>query len=373
MKNSVLLFILLPFLVFSQTQEYYAGIEIGGKGMKTTILQISNIKTSSYNVIESWSESTPISKNISKTDFISNEDMITTLNLLKKNFDKVKSIKNIDKNNIYIVVSSGVGIAKNTNDFLEKINVLLQVKSKVISVEDEVRLMILGGIPFYNIKDSFSIDIGGGNTKGGYLLDFKTKNDSTFSPIKLNYGTVSLTEKAKKNLTNPADFNEYVSEISKLSDSLNQTFKQAFGADSVLNKRKKIYFSGGTLWAFITLTQNQDKDEYKKFHANEVKMHQNDLLTNFEKFQNLALTNSEIKRVLDTYSKQYLVTGNIILLNFINNIDDIETKDLYFVSSGHLSWLKAYILESKKDTDKEIKNSKIINPKNIVSFRSTEF
>ena len=92
-----------------------------------------------------------------------------------------------------------------------------------------------------------------------------------------------------------------------------------------------------------------------------------------QKFQKLSLTNPDVKKVLDTYSRQYLVSGNSILLNLMENINNIESKNIYFVSNGHLTWLKAYILETKKHTDKELKNSKYLNPKNIVTFRTSEF
>ncbi|MFY7811536.1 MAG: hypothetical protein ACOVQ2_07385, partial [Flavobacterium sp.] len=106
MKKIVILITILPFLIFSQSKEYYAGIEIGGKGMKITILQLLNLKNGSYNVIDSWSENIPISKNISKEGVISEDDMIFTLNLLKQNYDNLRYNKSIKKDNIYVVVSS---------------------------------------------------------------------------------------------------------------------------------------------------------------------------------------------------------------------------------------------------------------------------
>jgi exopolyphosphatase/pppGpp-phosphohydrolase len=373
MKKIVILITILPFLIFSQSKEYYAGIEIGGKGMKITILQLLNLKNGSYNVIDSWSENIPISKNISKEGVISEDDMIFTLNLLKQNYDNLRYNKSIKKDNIYVVVSSGVGIALNINDFLDKINRLLHVKSKVISVEEEIKLMIIGGIPFKKLNESIAIDVGGSNTKGGYLIDNDKEKNDNFLPINSNYGTVTLTEKIKKNLINPDDFNEFMLNSKKFSDSIKQSFKTILSANSIFNRRNNLYFSGGTIWAFITLSQNKDKNDYKIFSLEEVKSYQKDLIFNFEKFQKLSYTNPDVKKVLDTYSRQYLISGNIILLNIMENINNIETKNIYFVSNGHLSWLKAYILETKKHTDKELKNSKYLNPKNIVTFKTSEF
>jgi exopolyphosphatase/pppGpp-phosphohydrolase len=347
-KLKLILFLLFPTIIFSQSENYYAGIEIGTKGMKTTVLELLNIKKGTYTTIDSWTENTPIGKNISIDGTLKQEDINATIQLLKANFEKVNIQKAVPNKNIYVVVSSGVAMAKNTKDFLKKIDQELKVKSKIITVEDEVKLMILGGIPINKIDESIMLDIGGGNTKGGYLTRLKDDNSYFFSPIKLKYGTVTLTEKIKNSVKNKEDFNEYLSSISKLNDSIKEAFGEMMNSNELFQKKKNYYFSGGAVWAFITLSQNQDTGEYKAFTLDQVKKHHYELLSNFSKFEKMAVNNPEMKRVLQTYSHQYLVSGNNILINFMENIKDIEDKKIFFISSGHLAWVKAYIIENIK-------------------------
>jgi hypothetical protein len=119
-------------------------------------------------------------------------------------------------------------------------------------------------------------------------------------------------------------------------------------SNELFQKKKNYYFSGGAVWAFITLSQNQDTGEYKAFTLDQAKKHHYELLSNFSKFEKMAENNPEMKRVLQTYSHQYLVSGNNILINFMENIKDIEDKKIFFISSGHLAWVKAYIIENIK-------------------------
>jgi exopolyphosphatase/guanosine-5'-triphosphate,3'-diphosphate pyrophosphatase len=314
--------------------------------MKTTILELLNLKKGTYSSLDSWTETTPIGKNISIDRTLKQEDIDQTILILKSNFEKLNIQKAVPLKNIFVVVSSGVAMAKNTKDFLKRIDNELGVKSKVISVEDEVKLMILGGIPVNKINESIMLDIGGGNTKGGYLTSLKEENSYFFSPIKLNYGTVTLTEKIKNSIVNKEDFNEYLTSISVINDSIRLAFGEMMNSNELFQKKKNLYFSGGAVWAFITLSQNQDIGEYRAFTLDQVKKHHYDLVSNFTKFEKLATENPEIRRVLKTYSHQYLVSGNNILINFLENVKNIDHKKIYFISSGHLAWLKSYIIEN---------------------------
>jgi exopolyphosphatase/pppGpp-phosphohydrolase len=347
-KKITLLAILLPWFMNAQNENFYAGIEIGAKGMKTTILELLNIKKGTYSTIDSWTESTPVGKNISIDGTIKSDDLDKTINLIKENFTKINIEKAVPTKNIIIVVSSGVGMAKNVKEFLSIIDLTLNVKSKLISVEDEVKLMILGGIPVNKINESIMLDIGGGNTKGGYLTSLKDENSYFFSPIKLKYGTVTLTEKIINSVKKKEDFNEYLTNSTKLNDSIKEAFGEMINSNSLIQKKKNYYFSGGAVWAFVTLSQNKDVGEYKEFTIDQVKKHHYDLLTNYSKFEKLAESNPDIQRVLGTYSHQYLISGNNILISFMENIKNIEDKKIYFISNGHLAWLKSYIIETIK-------------------------
>jgi hypothetical protein len=44
----------------------------------------------------------------------------------------------------------------------------------------------------------------------------------------------------------------------------------------------------------------------------------------------------------------YLISGNSILLAFLNSIDKVEKKTLTFQDQGYVAWLKAYIIENIK-------------------------
>ncbi len=71
MKKTNLVVFLLAFL-FIQTNNFaqgnknlFAGIEIGSKGIKMTVLDINNIKKGDFTIKTYWSENVGIAKNIS--------------------------------------------------------------------------------------------------------------------------------------------------------------------------------------------------------------------------------------------------------------------------------------------------------------------
>lgn len=77
----------------------------------------------------------------------------------------------IEEKNVFIVASSGVGMAKNTEALVKKIKLLTNKKLNIVSSSLEARLLLKGCIPPKNYRNSMILDIGGGNTKGGYIDD----------------------------------------------------------------------------------------------------------------------------------------------------------------------------------------------------------
>lgn len=343
-KFKLIIFLFFPFIFFSQTENYYAGIEIGTKGMKTTILELLNLKKDTYSTVDSWTENYPFGAAISKDSKSLTEDLNKTILLIQNNFEKLNIQKAVPSKNIFIVISPGLVSTKNAKDFLKKIEKEIKIKPRVISTEDEIKLMMIGGIPFNTLEESVILDIGSENTKGGYLTKLKKANTYFFSPIKLKYGTVSLTKKIEEKSKKNEDENFKLK--SNLNDSIKNVFGDVMNANELFQKRKNFFFTGGVVWGFIMLTKEYDNEEYKLFTLNEVKKYRQELTTNFSKFEKMKEKNSEINLLLKNYTQENLISGSNILINFMENIKNIDDKKVYFISSGHLAWLKFLILEN---------------------------
>jgi exopolyphosphatase/pppGpp-phosphohydrolase len=349
-----LLVALLPFKFFSQVDNYYAGIEISAKSLKISVLELVNLKKGTYNVVDTWSEDINIGRNISVSGSLNPKDIMTTTTTLKENYEKIKISKGVDPSRIYVVISSGVSIAKNTEELIKSIESELKITPKTISVDEETKLLLQGSLPPDSMDEAIMLDIGGGNTRGGFLTKLKVKDSYFYSPITLKYGTVTLTEKIKNSVKVKDDYNEYIKATSLYNDSINKIFKDILKTNQLFQVKEFINLSGGAVWALATLTKSSNEADANKskkpvtFSIQDVKNYHLDLITNFSKFEKLSETNEEAKKVLKTYSQLYLISGNSILLAFLNSIDKVEKKTLTFQDQGYVAWLKAYIIENIK-------------------------
>ncbi len=178
----------------------YAGIEVGSKGVKMSIIEMGKNAAATGNFKS-------LQDTAVNTDFISftPQTFTATLNGLSGLYTTAVNKYNIPSSNIYTVVSSGVkGQAekeskqlwiKNLADsFRIKINEPAK-EIDVIDVLEEARLSHLGIVPEARRYNTFLIDIGSGNTKGGY---FKNGNTKELKLFQLTWGTKTIANATEK-------------------------------------------------------------------------------------------------------------------------------------------------------------------------------
>jgi exopolyphosphatase/pppGpp-phosphohydrolase len=192
MKEKICFLIITFILSYSVQAQLYGGIEIGSKGIKMTILEVENLRRNTYDVKEFWTENVGIAAGIGIDGALLKEDIERAGAVVYTNYLKMLTEYKIEDKNIFIVGSSGVGLANNTNDLVVKIKELTNKRIEIISSSLEAKLLLRGCIPPKNYLNSVIIDIGGGNTKGGYAKEIN--GASVFFPISCDLGTVTLSE-----------------------------------------------------------------------------------------------------------------------------------------------------------------------------------
>lgn len=331
------------------TTNVYAGVEIGAKAVKISVLELVNANKGVYNVISSWNENTNVGAGISINGNINETDIDNTAQIVQKSYQRLLHEFSVDPKKIFVVISSGVGIAKNTSDFANFIETLVQKKPKIISFEDEAKFLIKGTIPINNYDDALVFDIGGGNAKGGIVSKLAENSKYYFIPVGINYGTVTLTDKIKNAVKKNESIDKYFDVSEQYNDTINGLLLDVFKKNPLMQNRKNIYLSGGTVWSFITLSKEMSEEKFVEFTLQDVRDYSLNLYSNFSKFEKIGTTNKDVETVLKTYSQLYLISGNNILLKFLESIENVEDKKLYFVNQGYVSWLKSYILETVND------------------------
>ncbi len=354
MKNlklyfTLFLLIFITPILFSQVN-IFAGIEIGSKGIKMSVIDVHNIKKGNIDVKSYWTENVAIAKGISIDGNMTEENIDKAVTIINNNYNKFKNEMKVSDDNIFIVGSSGVAMAQNTQTLIDKVKAATGKEVEFIEAHMEGKMLLKGCIPPVDYKNSIILDIGGGNTKGGYV-DVVNNNSFVFFPLSLNYGSVTLTETIIKK-TNSDDLGEYNSRsftfLPVLREQVNAMYKSK---PQALNK-EKIYMSGGAVWAFYTLYKGVTKEAFNQFKLEDVISYDAILKNNFKKFEDLAKTDEEIEKVLKTYSQKYLISGSNILLVCLEAIPDVDKKKLYFAKEGQIAWLVSYITDRSKKVKK---------------------
>ncbi|KAF2329028.1 Ppx/GppA phosphatase family protein [Flavobacterium daemonense] len=346
LKAIIIFVFLIPSALFSQ--EIFGGIEIGSKGVKMSVINVQNIKRGKYDVVDFWTENVAVAKGIAINGKLADADIENAFNVAAKNYTKLVKEYKVEEKNIFIVVSSGVGMAENVDVLLQKLRVFTNIDIAIISSEIEAKLLLKGCIPPKEYADSVILDIGGGNTKGGYVEEFNNDDILIFYPLTLDLGTVTFTEKinkkAKTNTIN--EYNELLfNALPELREQTDRLYKQS---PKVFSK-DKIYMSGGAVWAFYTLYKGKSATEnFSPFEVKEVAEYNNMIKTDYAKFEAMAAQDKDVEKVLKTYSQKHLITANSILLTLLEKIPNVRSKKIYFTKQGQMAWLLSYIADSAK-------------------------
>ena len=339
----------------------YAGIEVGSKGVKMSLLEIdNNIKeTGSYTVLKDTSIN---------TDFISftQPTYQATLDALNKLYEVATKYYNIPPNHIFTAVSSGVNIQAVKEKKLNWIDQLISAFKfnynepdrtvAVIDVVEEARLSHLGIVPDAKRYNTFLIDIGSGNTKGGYFPNGNTKE---FKLFQLTWGTKSTNNAVEKRLEGDNSLDNFSKNLYRvLAGAENSEIIYAVNESGSYPLSDNVAFSGGIAWALATLMYPELIDNpVVPVNFDEVVMFSNKILNSYAtlsdyyivKSLNDSTLNSEaigkaVKTVNKVFDQRALLAGTGLMLKIMRQFQSLnERKNFYFVKNGAVGWITAYV------------------------------
>lgn len=346
MKRKIYYLLACLALTYTAQAQLFGGIEIGSKGIKMTVLQVESIKRSTYDVKEFWTENVGIAAGIGIDGLLLKEDIDKAGAVVLANYKKMLTEYKIEDKNIFIVGSSGVGLANNTNELVAKIKELTNKKIEIISSSLEAKLLLRGCIPPKNYLNSVIIDIGGGNAKGGYAKEI---NDSAvFFPISCDLGTVTLTEIINKKCKQKTVF-EFNENLFDYLPVMRESFKKMYSSRAESQEKTNIYISGGAAWAFYTLLNGAKAEEnFTQVQYDDILALRTIAENNYQRFVTSAESNVEMQKVLKTYQQKNLIAAFNLLETCLEVVPNIQSKKIYFAKQGQIAWLVSYVFDNAK-------------------------
>jgi hypothetical protein len=338
----------------------YTGIEVGSKGVKLSVIEIGkNAQTSgAFNILKDTSVN---------TDFISFSEPTfqATLNSLCGLYSTALSEYKIPAKRIFTVISSGVKMQAEKDTKLAWVNSLIdsfrvrikepERKVELVDVMLEGKLSHLGIVPAARRYSTFLIDIGSGNTKGGF---FPYGNTNDFKLFQLNWGTKSTFNAAEKNCGDDKTLPTFNKQLSRvLAGAEHSEIIYAVNSSGAYSVSDNIAVSGGIAWAISTLLHPELIDNSvisvsfaevvkfsEKLYKNYEALTPSFLAGNVNRTAEKEVIIKEVTRVQKVFDQKSLIAGTGLLLKIMRQFESaFETKSFYLVKNGQVGWVSAYV------------------------------
>lgn len=345
----------------------YTGIEVGSKGVKMSVIEIGkNAQTSgAFNILKDTSVN---------TDFISFSDPTfqATLKGLTGLYNTALKDYKVPSKRIFTVISSGVKMQaeKDTklawiNSLIDSFRLRINEPARIVEVVDvmqEGRLSHLGIVPDARRYNTFLIDIGSGNTKGGF---FPYGNTNDFKLFQINWGTKSISNATDKNCVDDKTIENYNRQLFRvLSGAEHSEIIYAVNSSGAYPVSDNIAVSGGIAWAAASLMHpGMLENSVIPVSYSELAKFNDKLYNNFDALTPAFLTNNinipaekaaalkELKRVHQVFDQKALMAGTGLLLKIMRQFESaFASKQFYLVKNGQVGWVSAYV-DSNIDKD----------------------
>ncbi|MGQ0738067.1 MAG: tetratricopeptide repeat protein [Bacteroidota bacterium] len=349
------------------TGDLYAGVEIGAKGIKLSVIEVKLTNGENDYTLRL---DTSINTDAAALSYQSEKETFDAITVL---YDIIRKKYDIPSSRIHIVISSGL---KQELDKYNKVEYFAgivrpkeldpKIKINYITVDQEAQLSFKGIVPQMNRLTANQLDVGSGNTKGGYL-----NASRTFVPVTFPLGTKSFQRLVESRAPGSQSIEDYQRAAEKIIvDSLGRMVVYHFRDKLDFKSREVVYLSGGIVWCIASLMhpelirQNhveltrQDITEFRKLvYSNYYELINPDLRNKLSA-EDAAASLANIKRAVNTYDQKALLAGSIWLEELLQQVNTVNpNKKFIFPRYAYVGWISGYIIDkiSKQYTELAVK------------------
>jgi hypothetical protein len=338
--------------------EVHGGIEIGSKGVKATTLDVTaGTEGPDVKLLKSGIQNTTLVSGLANSGRFDPEALKDTAAAVARFAAQMRSEGKVPPERIYVVASSGLfaplegkkeAIKENREALAVAVKGASGLPLSFLDVNREIELSIVGIVPDKQAGNSFLLDIGSGNTKGGYREPGKE-----CVTVSIPFGSVSFSDLVKKK-AGKGSFTDAADGLR--AEMLVPALRKRVAEKPGLLGRKRVYLGGGAAWALATLVRPGDRSSYVPLTVDDVTAYHKLVSKDLDTFPKVDLSSiadpdarasaqREIARVKDVFTPRQLLAGAEILKALASELHfDKETK-LYFARHSATGWILAYVRE----------------------------
>ncbi len=345
-----------------EAEELYAGIDVGSKGVKLSIIgvTVSPKKGLTYTLKKSMSINTEPSA-------LTPQAIKETAQAVKDLVDTATGRNNVISDRMFIILSSGLKQAtdKQAGKEAELIAAMKEAlknpsqKIDIISAEDEAKFGALAMVaPELHISSSL-MDIGGGNMKGGYLL-----NRNKFESVNFPYGTKAFVKIVKKKLPD-ANLEEYTKGVNEEVKVVGEELSLELNRKVGFKNRKNVFLLGGIVFVMNAFLHPERAnivgrpvevsiDDVRKFRQMSASSYEELINPDFSRITDPAIrqvAEEDVKNITTKiYNQQDIIAGAALLETLIKEMNrDGVQKRFYFIKGGDVAWISGYVFKLISD------------------------
>jgi hypothetical protein len=344
--------------------ELHGGIEIGPRSIKAIAIQISE-RSGRVKIVYTEVLNNRLAQYNNRN--LTSETIGNIAQTVETLYRRMQQEYQVLPGQIYIIVCSDLR-AENIGELTTTVTARTGKKVTLLDMQSEASLSIAGTIPrryqdratwFDNRGMSVLIDIGDGNTKGGYqqirMLP-KGKPDYMFFTFGIPRGTITFTDEVAQAAGGTADLRKFALQAQMLSDkSIREPLRYELEKRPGLVNRKKVYLCGGIIWAMVTLLNPQDRqplvpitaEDINVFYARAVNDPQSLLHPNLSQIrarQTRLEAEKELEAVRSAFTPENLVAGAEILRTVAKVFSlNGKNREILFARFSNLSLLISYL------------------------------
>jgi tetratricopeptide (TPR) repeat protein len=333
--------------------DLYAGIEIGAKGIKLSVIEVKLSKDREYDY--TLITDTSINTDAAALSYQSEKETADAIAVL---WGILKGRHQVSSDKVHIVISSGLMQELDKYNKVEYFANVIRpasldpaVRITYITPEQEAQLSVLGIVPQKHRFMATQLDVGSGNTKGGYYTANKV-----FVPVTFPLGTKSFQRLIEAKSS--GNLEDYVTTAENMwKDSLKRTVASEFYIKRDVKSRDIMYISGGVVWAVASLMRPESANtNYTEITAQDISQFRRRLSSDFENLTHPDLSHmpveqgrssqKNINRVLKTYDRKALLAGAIWLDDLIQEINmQNPSKKFIYAKYAYVGWISGYIIK----------------------------